>query len=141
MEIGPLFAVQFLITSRFPDTVTLFTKWLLAVADSTNGMAAPMPECPDVLGLDVIVPMRDEDRDGSRSETSGGNRATPNTAFKVSGKGRGSKAASPFDNNATPSVTTPRGDTPAGWAEDEPFRWPTKPSPSTRCDACFIPSS
>jgi hypothetical protein len=121
MEIGPLFAVQFLITSRFPDTVTLFTKWLLAVADSTNGMAAPMPECPDVLGLDVIVPMRDEDRDGSRSETSGGNRATPNTAFKVSGKGRGSKVASPFDNNATPSVTTPRGDTPAGWAEDEPL--------------------
>merc|ERR1719240_1039500 len=123
MEMGPLLGVQFLITSRFPETCTLFTKWLLHVADSTNSMgAAPMPECPDVLGLDVIVPMRDEDRDGSRSETSGGNRATPNTdIFKVAAKDRGLKAASPFDNYATPSVTTPRVDTPVGWAEYGPL--------------------
>jgi len=115
---GPLLGVQFLITSRFPETCTLFTKWLLHVADITNGMgAASLPECPDVLGLDVIVPMRDEDRDASRSETSGGK----TDIFKVSAKDRGLKAGSPFDNYATPSVRTPRVDTPEGWAEDVPL--------------------
>jgi hypothetical protein len=117
MEIGPLFAVQFLITSRFPDTCKLFTSWLLKVADATNSMgASPMPECPDVLGLDVIHRLADADRDTSRSETSGGNRTTPNTMFKV--MDRGLKVVSPLDNNTMPSVATPRGDTPGDWALD-----------------------
>jgi hypothetical protein len=138
MEIGPLFAVQFLISSRFPDTCKIFTSWLLHVADSTNSWGAtPLPECPDVLGLDVIVPVAQERDTASRSEASGANRAqsagrTP-TLFKVSGSDRGLKLVSPLgDNNAAQSVATSdrygrgdtpgdwfgRGDTPGDWAED-----------------------